>query len=390
MLSDNQLTELTQPIIALYNQIEMKLLEEVAQRFDVYDKIGGSLEWQLKKLDEMGALTNEAVKVIASMSKRSEKEIVEMLQKACLGNIDLSFLENLYTNGFVFVDPKKIMQSPALRNTVELSYKELGQTFKLINTKAIESTKQAYMDIINRAYLETASGVYDYNTSIRNALRDFADQGITGATYRRGNKYVKYSIEGTVRRDTITAVNQLANKGAEKTTREIGGMYVEVSAHIGARVSKDPIGNHALWQGKVYKLDGSEPKYPNLKEKTGYPDAIQGLGGVNCRHRMFPFWPGISVPNPHQIDYEENKKVFAAQQKQRAMERGIRATKKRMIVAKASGDVDKAKEYRKKLTDQQKQIEEFCKKNNLRRQTEREMVQEEYTNGRTAKGKDQV
>ena len=378
MLSDYELTALTQPIIAIYNQIEMELLEKVAKRFDVYDKIGGSLEWQLKKLDELGALTNEAVKVIASMSKRGEKEIAQMLQDASLGNIDMSLLDAAFTNGFIFVDPKKLMQSEALRATVELSYKELGKTYKLIQTKALESTRQAYMDIINRSYIETASGIYDYNTSIRGALRDMADQGITGATYRRGNKIVKYSIEGTVRRDTITAVHQLANRGAEKATKEIGAAYVEVSAHIGARVSKDPIANHAGWQGKVYKLEGSDPKYPNLTEKTGYPGDIQGLGGVNCRHRMFPFFPGISVPNPYKVDPKENKKVYEATQRQRAMERGIRATKKRLIVAKASGDMEKAKEYRTKLIAQQKQIEKFCKDNNLRRQTEREMVQEEY------------
>ena len=377
MLSDFELTELTQPIIAIYNQIEMELLEKVAKRFDVYDKVGGSLEWQMKKLDELGALTNESVKVIASMSKRGEKEIAKMLNDASLGNIDMDLLENAFTNGFIFVDPQKLMQSEALRATVELSYKELGQTYKLIQTKALEGTKQAYMDIINRAYIETASGVYDYGTSIRGALRDMADQGITGATYRRGNRVVKYSIEGTVRRDTITAVHQLANKAAEKSTKEIGAEYVEVSAHIGARVAKDPIGNHAGWQGKVYRLEGSD-KYPNLKEKTGYPDDIRGLGGVNCRHRMFPFFPGISVPNKHQIDEKENKKVYEATQTQRAMERQIRKLKKRMIVAKASGDVEKAKEYRQALTEEQNRIAKFCKDNNLRRQTEREMVQEEY------------
>lgn len=378
MLSDNELTALTQPIIAIYNQIEMALLEEVAKRFDVYDKIGGSLEWQLKKLDELGALTTESVKVIASMSKKGEKEIAKMLMDASLGNIDMDLLDIAFTNGFIFVNPKKLMLTDALRATIELSNKQLGQTYKLIQTKALESARQAYMDIINRAYIETASGVYDYNTSIRGALRDMADKGITGATYRRGNKYVKYSIEGTVRRDTLTAVNQLANKGAEKITKEIGAEYVEVSAHIGARVSdKNPIANHAGWQGKVYKLEGSD-KYPNLKEKTGYPDDIQGLGGVNCRHRMFPFFPGISVPNPHQIDEKENRKVYEATQKQRAMERNIRAIKKRLIVAKASGDAELTKAYRKKLTQKQAVLEKFCKDNGLRRQTEREMVQEEY------------
>ena len=378
MQSDYELTELTQPIIAIYNMLEMELLEKIAKRFDVYDKIGGSLEWQLKKLDELGALTNEAVKVISSMSKRGEKEIAQMLNDASIGNIDMDLLDEAFTNGFIFVDPKKLMQSPALRATVELSYKELWKTYKLIQTKALESVKQAYLDIINRAYIETASGIYDYGTSIRAALRDMADQGISGATYKRGNKIVKYSIEGTVRRDTITAVHQLANRGAEQATKEIGAEYVEVSAHIGARVAKDPIGNHAGWQGKVYRLEGSEPKYPNLTEKTGYPGNIRGLGGVNCRHRMFPFFPGISVPNKHQIDPKENERVYRATQIQRGMERKIRLLKKRMIVAKASGDMEQAKAYRKALTEKQEQIAKFCKDNNLRRQTEREMVQEEY------------
>ena len=378
MLSDNQLTALTKPIIEIYNQIEMALLEKIAKRFDVYDKIGGSLEWQLKKLDELGALTTESTKVIASMSKRGDKEIAQMLKDASIGNIDMDLLDTAFTNGFIFVDPKKMMQTDALRATIEMSYKELGKTYKLIQTKALESARQAYMDIINRTYIETASGIYDYGTSIRGALRDMADQGITGATYRRGNRYVKYSIEGTVRRDTITAVNKLANRGAEKITKEIGAKYVEVSAHIGARVSLDPIANHAGWQGKVYKLEGSEKKYPNLAEKTGYPDDILGLGGVNCRHRMFPFFPGISVHNPHQIDEEENRRVYEATQRQRAMERNIRAIKKRLIVAKASGDTSTLKEYRNRLAEKQAELDLFCKNNGLRRQTEREMVQEEY------------
>ena len=378
MLTDNQLNALTYPIIQIYNEIEYKLLAQIAARFDVYDKVGGSLEWQAKKLDELGALTADAVKLIAKQTNRTEKEIVEMLEKASVGNIKLSDLNKAYSAGMVYVDPMAIMASQPFRATVELSYKELGQTYKLIQTKALESVKQSYMDIVNRAYIETASGVFDYGSSIRGALRDLADKGITGATYRRPNgKLVKYSVEGAVRRDTLTAVNQLANKGAEQMTKEIGAKYVELSAHIGARVSNNPIANHAGWQGKVYRLEG-EDEYPNLKETTGYPDDIQGLGGVNCRHRMFPFFPGISVPNPHQIDEEENKKVYEATQKQRAMERNIRAIKKRLIVAQACGDADTAKEYRKRLTQKQAAIEKFCKDNGLRRQTEREMVQEEY------------
>lgn len=379
MLTDGQLKDLTLPIVDIYNKIELGLIEAVARRFDVYDKVGGSLEWQARKLDELGALNADAVKLISKLSSKSEQEILQMLNDASIGNIDMADLTSAFNAGLVFVDPVKLMKSPVMQDVIDLSYKELGQTFKMIQTKALESTKQAYMDVINKAYVEVASGVYDYNTSIRNALRDMADRGITGATYRQGRKLVRYSIESVVRRDTITAVHKLANKGAEKACNEIGAEYVEVSEHLGARVSDtDPIADHAGWQGKVYKLKGSDKQYPNLEASTGYPSDILGLGGVNCRHRMFPFWPGISTPNKHKVDTEENRRVYEASQKQRAMERSIRATKKRMIAAKASGDTEEAKKYRKILTEKQRQINKFCEDNGLRRQTEREMVQEEY------------
>ena len=137
MLTDNQLNALTIPIIQIYNEIEYKLLAQIAARFDVYDKVGGSLEWQAKKLDELGALTADAVKLIAKQTNRTEKEIVEMLEKASVGNIKLSDLNKAYSAGMVHVDPMAILASQPFRATIELSYKELGQTYKLIQTKAL-------------------------------------------------------------------------------------------------------------------------------------------------------------------------------------------------------------------------------------------------------------
>ena len=100
-----ELTPLTRPIIEIYEQIELDLLEAIAKRFDVYDKVGGSLEWQVTKLDEMGALNAEAVKIIAGYSKKSETEIRQMLKDAGFANIDKAALNKAYTNGFLFVDP---------------------------------------------------------------------------------------------------------------------------------------------------------------------------------------------------------------------------------------------------------------------------------------------
>ena len=371
-----ELTPLTRPIIAIYEQIELELLEAIAKRFDIYDKVGGSLEWQVTKLDEMGALNAESVKIISKYSNRSEKEIRQMLKEAGFANIDKAALDKAYTSGFLFVDPQEIMANPIFNSTLEDSFKELSAAFKLINTHALESVKREYMSVLNKAYIDVSSGVYDYNTAIKRALKGMADNGITGATYKRAGKIVNYSIEAAVRRDTMTAIHQAANRNSHNLAKELGAGYVEVSSHAGARTHlTNHIANHAHWQGKVYKIEGFDEKYGNLKNNTGYPDDILGLGGVNCRHRMFPFIPGFSKPVMEQYDEEEADRIYKATQKQRAKERKIRALKKQIAVAQATGQP--VKELKAELNKRYEDIIAFCEENGLERDWNREMIQGE-------------
>ena len=373
----DSLDPLVERIISIYSRLEYALIIEIAKRFDVYDSIGGSLEWQIKKLEELGALNADAVKLIAQFSKRSEKEIIIMLNEAKFINIDFDLLTKAFDAGAIKISPLTLMENTAFTRLIESTYKELGDTFRLIQTKAFESTKQAYMDVINRSYVEVATGTYDYGTSIKRAVNRMAQQGITAATYKRGERIINYSIEGAVRRDTLSAVNKLANASALQAVNELGAKYVETSMHIGARVHPtNPIANHAGWQGKVFKVNGSD-KYPNLKESTGYPDDILGLGGVNCRHRIFPFFPGISVPKRKTFTDEENKKAYELSQKQRALERQMRTLKKRHAAAKAIGDKETAQALKKKITAKSDEIDKFCKDNNLRRDYSRELVFEQ-------------
>lgn len=368
------LDPLTQSIVNIFNAMETALLIDIAERFDTYDKIGGTLEWQIKKLNELGSLNAQAVKTISSYSSKTEEEILIMLEQAGFANIDMDVLNKAYQLGRISVDPAKMMDSPVMKAILEQSHKELNGTFKMIKTKALESAKQSYMDVLNNTYIEVASGIYDYNTSIRRGLQKMAAKGISGATYSRGGTIVQYSLEGTVRRDTLTAVNQIANKVSFESCKELGADYVEISSHLGARVhTTNPIANHAGWQGKVFKVEGND-KYPNLQESTGYPDDIQGLGGVNCRHRMFPFFPGISKPNPIQYSEKENKRVYELTQKQRAMERKLRQFKKQLAVAIASDDNESVKKLNKQIEAKSSEIQAFCEANNLVRDFTRENI----------------
>lgn len=368
MLDDKQFEDLIRPISNIYSEIEYDLLVEVASRFKTYDSLSGSLEWYTKKLDELGGLNQEAIRIIAKYSKKTEKEVKRALGKAGYSSIPIEEYKKIYDAGGLMIDPSVITITRVLEN----SFVESKELFKLINTKAVEGTKKAYMDVLNQAYLEVSGGYYDYNTSIRKACKKMANKGITCATYKRDNgKEVKMSIESVVRRDTLTSINQTANKANDKFIGELKAKHVYVTEHAGARNKGIGWQNHEGWQGKVYLLEGSDDKYKNFALTTGY-GKVDGLAGVNCRHSHYAFFPGYSViPESPSYDFE----LYDLTQKQRYFERGIRSWKKQLAIYEGLGDEKEIAYCKAKVKDWQKRLQQFIDDHEkLKRDYSREKV----------------
>jgi hypothetical protein len=150
---------------------------------------------------------------------------------------------------------------------------------------------------------------------------------------------------------------------------KMGCDLVEVTAHMGARPS------HAEWQEKVYSISGDSKKYPKLSTATGYGTGA-GLKGWNCRHDFYPFFEGISKRANLPVDKKENAKEYELSQKQRAMERSIRKSKRGLSALNESinstdDDILKEKLQNKfdrqsaTLKKQEKRMTQFCKDNDL-------------------------
>ena len=166
----------------------------------------------------------------------------------------------------------------------------------------------------------------------------------------------------------------------------MGAEYVETTSHLGARIGdgQHDHTNHAWWQGKVYALHGKGTaeaneivgyEIQNFADTTGYGE-VDGIGGVNCRHRFFAFFPGITTQAAEHYDEEKNAEIYQATQKQRAYERRIRQWKKVRDAMKAMEDTpetmaaaDKAQQHIDKLSQI---LEAHCDKYNLRRSSARE------------------
>lgn len=366
-----QFDKLLKPLIDIYDEIELDLIRNVLDRLTTYKSVQGSLEWYLEKLADLGTLDRDNLKIIKNNKKKIEKVLKEIATESGTHIEDLDTLQSYFDRGLINVNPNELFKSVAINNLIDEALKDTEDIMRLINTKAIESTKEAYMKILNKAYIETGSGIKTYTESIREGIKEFAKEGIKGATYESGKTI---SIEAVVRRDVITRMNKLTGDAELEHAKELKSNLVYVDQHLGARVRtkymKHDYEAHVEWQGKKYMIDGSNDKYDNFYEKTGYGEML-GLKGINCYHNFRPTWEWEKVDPV--IDEVKNKEVYEKREKKRAFERKIRELKRRKI---ASKDID-PEEYDKvshKLKKVNAEFDKWLKDNKLTRDYNREFV----------------
>ena len=182
--------------------------------------------------------------------------------------------------------------------------------------------------------LDIPSGAFDYNTVLKRVVREMTNSGLRTVDYASGRSV---RVEGAARNAVMTGVSQVTSKINEQNAKELDTEYFEVTCHGGARPS------HQEWQGKVYSKK-------ELETVCGLGTA-DGLCGCSCYHDYFPFIPGISerAYTDEELDklkQEENApREFAgkqytkyeATQRQRALERTMRAQRQEIHLLKEGG-----------------------------------------------------
>lgn len=370
-MDKNQFDKLIKPLIKIYDEIEIEIIKDILKKLKNYNSVAGSVEWYLEKLTDLGTISKDTQDILR-FRKEDIKKVIKSISKNTLNSIDdFDRLKQYYEQGLIDTNPINLFESNSMNNLMNNATKDVFDIMKLIDSKVLEGTDEAYKKILNKAYVETASGIYTYQESIRNALKDFAKEGIRTVHYDNGRTL---SIEAVVRRDVITRVNKLVGDINLNNAKEIGTNLVYVNQHEGARVRTPYIKHdyeaHIEWQGKVYMLEGSSEKYGNFYEKTGYGEML-GLKGLNCYHDFRPHFEWESIPE--RIGEEENREKRELLDKQRTFERKIRQLKREKEVYKQI-DKEEYKRVSNKLKITNNQYNTFLDENNLNRDYSREYV----------------
>lgn len=387
MLTPHQLQKLPKNIVDLYQQLEDFIIADFSRRVAKAGTITDTAKWQMERAEEFGMAEQTLKKKIAETLNISKKEIDDLFKESAIKSIDSD--DTLYEQAKL--TPIHLEESPQLKEylvtateqtkgelrniTQSLGFCVRGANGKVRNKRLTNY----YQDALDLAQFQVSSGVLNYNTAIRNAVRSISESGVQYINYESG---WRNRVDVAVRRATLTGANQMSQKMTDHMMNELipnkDKQYVEVSAHSGARPS------HAKWQGKVYKVYGSDSEYDNLYSATGLGSG-DGLLGWNCRHSYAPFIPGVSVPtytkeqlkniDPKPIGYKGRTYThYEATQYQRQIETAMRQTKRELIGYKEAGLKDDFTAASIKLQRQRQEYREFSKVAKLKTKNERTQV----------------
>lgn len=248
------------------------------------------------------------------------------------------------------------------RDRLEIVLEDVRRDMNLARYGAAQRAGAIYEDIVKRADVMFQTGSYTLQQAVEKAAQEAADKGLNAIEYKDGRRvnvasYVEMALRTSARRAQMTA------QGAK---RDQWGEYLVISPTLHSTCP-----TCQPWQGKVLiddvfasgKPDG---KHPLLSEAIKPPSHFLG---PNCRHAISSFFEGITEI-PTASPWDKTRTNYEAEEKQRYIERQIRAWKRKLAMSLTPETTIKSKA---KIREWQDRMREHLHANpQLRRNTQRE------------------
>lgn len=360
-----------------YRMLEEEIMKDVVRRIQKTGKITSTADWQLQRYMVLGHSTEDVEKIVKQSvggswteTFRLYDEVIEreyVRSKAMYEQVNAHFVP--YEKNY---ELQQLTNALIQQSNIDLTNitKSMGFMIDYGNgRKVLAPLGEFYNHYLDNAITMMASGAFDYNTLIRRVVKEMTDSGLRSVPYASG---YSNKIDVAVRRALLTGMGQLTGHISDMNGQKLGTNKFEVDWHPGARP------DHAVWQGRVWTRQ-------QLIDVCGLGSG-SGLLGWNCRHTYYPFIEGISVRNYSdqwlkEMDRKEAQKVvyrgreyntYEATQKQRQMERAMRAQREKVQLLKQGGaDPDDILNARCKYQAMLDEYSDFSKKFKLPEQRER-------------------
>ena len=357
MYDDERLEELRKRAAAIAEPIWETLLRDIVRRVRGAGGITSTAEYQIYRAEQLG-LAEKAIKAAIAEQLKISDAAIDML------------FEELWDETVLFEENAELRQlveayGTVSKKTAAADYEGLwvpGPDGKLY------TVKEAYGKIMDFAWMQTATGTYDFQTAVREATKKLLARGLRVIPGKDGRSY---RLEYAVRSYITNRMGEMFNAVNQMNYDAIGADGWEISAHPA------PAPDHALYQGRQYSKEEYDRINNSLARKFGW---------WNCRHLVYPVRLGVS-PRAYsdeqlQTYLDDNEKgvwyngqhytLSEARDRKRQLESLISQTKYDILAAE--GDAGLLKERQIRLQNQRREYERFCRETGQEPENWRTMV----------------
>ena len=394
-LLENQ--QLAEAVDGSYIDLEAMLMQNIARHIRDYGQAIDSDKWLLQKLAEIGKLNKENMKLIAQMAGVSQTAAERMLQETMDDAISAT------EPGFRSLVQQRLAddavdagRSKTVKQIMKSLYDQAKDTLNVCNTTMLYKARDAFTDLVHsiarnaveiagkQSFLDTLGkhataatiGAESRQQAVRKCIQEFNEKGIPAFVDRAGREWTPEAYVNMAMRNTA---RQTAEEVQTARCKDFGVNLISIDSHSGARpkCAKDQgkIFSRSNQSGIVEDLRENKIRfYPQSSSSIGDPD---GLFGINCGHFKTPFMPGVSMQRYFPIeDYAGNSQKYKESQKQRALERNVRAAKRECAVYDALGDKEAYAKASLRLRERQNKLTTFTQATGRIRRSDREQTHE--------------
>lgn len=324
MLSPDYLEQAGEYITSVYRQIEAEMLDHLVAKM-----IEGGIDGQRSQTALLLLAQSSRTELIGILEENS-KEIASTVREEVTDALRRSDADDLARIKKGMGVELQTITTAQIATTVA----GLEQILARENLKMTQGAIDAFVREVSWAVTQVNVGAMTAEKALHGAVRRLEREGISTITYRNaktGIETVRNKVDVAVRRHIRTQLAQDGMRLTEQRLDEAGVDLVEVSSHGGARPS------HAKWEGKIYSRHGDKRVngvlYKDFKTACKWGDVADGIGGANCLHSYAAWFPGMRrmyEPDPPHPSGKTNAEVYELTQKQRYLEREIRADKREL------------------------------------------------------------
>lgn len=313
----SQVDAIAAAVADIYAEAENALLALVTRQLTDGGFEDVQASWAARKLSEVRALGRAAGLLVDELQRDGNVAVRQAVADGFRSGTATA-LTDLAEQHVGDIGPAARVADQRAGTAIQALADAVVQELRPVHSAVLRSTDDAYRKAIAGATARRLAGARDTRRAAQDAWAGLARQGITGF------------VDSTGRRWQLSTYVEMATRTAVGRSAVIGQVDTVLAAGLRFGYVEDNPRECPLclpWESKILDLTDGPARPPAVATLGQAQEA--GLHHPNCRHGIRLWQPGVRIVPARAPD----PGGYAAEQQQRALERGLRSWRARYAAA---------------------------------------------------------